>query len=163
MDSVQFSSSAMSNSLRPHGLQHTRLPCSSPTPRACSNSCPLSQWCHPTISASIVPFSHLQYFPASGSFPRSQFFTSGGQNWSFSFSISSSNEYSGLISLRMDCLDLLEVQGILKSFPTTQFKNINSLVLSFLYSPTVTSIHNYWKNHSFDEMYICWQSNVSAF
>ena len=79
--SVQFSHSVMSNSLRPHGLQQTRLPCPSPTPRACSNSCPLSQWCHPTISLSVVPFSsHLQSFPASGSFPISPFFSSGGQS-----------------------------------------------------------------------------------
>ena len=70
--------------------------------------------------------------------------------WSFSFSISPSNEYSGLISFRMDWLDLLAVQGTLKSSPTPQFKSINSSVLSFLYSPTLTSIHDYWKNHSFD-------------
>ena len=70
--------------------------------------------------------------------------------WSFSFSISPSNEYSGLISFRMDWLDLLAVQEILESSPTPQFKSINSLVLSFLYSPTLTSIHDYWKNHSFD-------------
>ena len=77
--SVQFSCSVVSDSLWPHGLQHTRLSCPSPTPGACSNSCPLSQWCHPTISSSIVPFSSCpQSFPASGSFPRSQFFTSGG-------------------------------------------------------------------------------------
>ena len=71
----------MSDTLQPHGLQHSRPPCPSPTPRVCSNSCPLSQWCHPTISSSVVPFSsHLQSFPASGSFPRSQFFASGGQS-----------------------------------------------------------------------------------
>ena len=71
----------MSNSLRPHGLQHSRLPCPSPTPRACSNSCPLSWWCHPTISSSVVLFSScLQSFPSSGSFPMSQFCTSGGQS-----------------------------------------------------------------------------------
>ena len=74
--SVQFSLSVVSDSLRPHGLQHTRLPCPSPTPGACSNSCPLSRWCHPTISSSVVPFSSCpQSFPASGSFPMSQFFT----------------------------------------------------------------------------------------
>ena len=79
--SVQFSRSVLSDSLRLHGRQHTRLPCPSPTPRACSNSCPLSQWCHPTILSSCVPFSsRLQSFPASGSFPRSQFFASGGQS-----------------------------------------------------------------------------------
>ena len=78
--SVQFSRSVMSNSLQPHGLQHTRLPCPSPTPGAYSNLCPLSRWCHPTISSSVVPFSScLQSFPALGSFPVSQFFTSGGQ------------------------------------------------------------------------------------
>ena len=73
--SVQFSHSVVSDSLRPHGLQHTRPPCPSPTPRVYSNSCPLSQWCHPTTSSSVVPFSsHLQSFQASGSFPMSQFF-----------------------------------------------------------------------------------------
>ena len=114
---VQFSCSVVTNSLQPHGLQHTRLPCPSPTPRVCSNSIPLSQWCHPTISSSVVPFSSsLQSFPASGSFPISQFFASGGQKyWSFSFSISLSNEYSGLISFRIDCYDLLAVRGTLEN------------------------------------------------
>ena len=84
----------MSDSLQPHGLQQARLPCPLPTPRACSNSCPLSPWCHPTISSSAAP-SCLQSFPAPGSFPMSQFFT---KYWSFSFSISLCNEYSRLIS-----------------------------------------------------------------
>ena len=115
--SVQFSCSIVSDSLRPHGLQHTRPPCPSPTPGVHSNSCPLSQWCHPTISSSFIPFSSCpQSFSASGSFPMSQSFTSGGQSiGSFSFNLSPSNEYSGLISFRMDWLDLLAVQGILKS------------------------------------------------
>ena len=79
--SVQFSRSVVSDSLWPHGLQHARPPCPSWTPRACSNSCPSSQWCHPTISSSVVPFSScLQSFPASRSFPVSQFFASGGQS-----------------------------------------------------------------------------------
>ena len=87
--SVQFSRSVMSNSLRPHGLQHTRPPCPSPTPRVYSNSCPLSQWCHPTISSSVVPFSScLQSFPASGSFQMSQLFASGGQSIGVSASAS---------------------------------------------------------------------------
>ena len=87
--SVQFSCSVVSNSLRPHGLQHSSLPCPSPTPRVYSNSCPLSRWCHPTISPSVIPFSsHLQYFPAPGSFPMSQFFTSGGQSMRVSASAS---------------------------------------------------------------------------
>ena len=96
------------------GLKNTRLPCPSPTPRACSNLCSSSRWCHPTISSSVVPFSsYLQSFPASGSFPMSQFFASGGQ--SIGVSASASNEYSGLISFRMDWLDLLAVQGTFKS------------------------------------------------
>ena len=79
--SVQFSCSVVSNSLWPHEPQHARLPCPSPIPRVYSNSCPLSRWCHPTISSSVVPFSsRLQSFPASGSFPMSQFFASGGQS-----------------------------------------------------------------------------------
>ena len=85
---AQFSRSVVSDSLRPRGLHHTRLPCPSTTPRACSNSCPSSQWCHPTISSSVIPFSScLQSFPASGSFPMSQFFASGGQSISVSASV----------------------------------------------------------------------------
>ena len=88
-DSVQFSRSVVSNSLWLHGLQHARLPCPSPTPGVYSNSCPLSRWCHPTISSSVVPFSsHLRSFPASGSFPMSQFFESGGQSVGISASAS---------------------------------------------------------------------------
>ena len=84
--------------------------------------------------------------------------------WSFSFNISPSNEYSGLISFRMDWLDLLAAQGTLKSLLLTpRFKSIHSSVLSFLYGSTLTSIHDYWVNHSFDEMNLCWQSNVFAF
>ena len=107
----------MSNTLRLHGLQYTRLPCPSPTPGACSNSCPSSRWWHPTISSPVIPFSScLQSFPASGSFLMSQLFTSGGQSIrEFSFSISPSNEYSGLNSFRTDWFDLLAVQGTLKS------------------------------------------------
>ena len=113
---VQFSLWVVSNCLWPHGLQHTRPPCPSPTPGACSNSYPLSRWWHPTISSSVIPFSScLPSFPVSWSFLKNQFFASGGQSWSFSFSINPSNEYSGLISFRMDWLDLLAVQGTLKS------------------------------------------------
>ena len=151
--------------LRPQGLQHARLPCPSPAPRAYSNSCPLSQWCHPTISSSIVPFSScLQFFPASGYFPRSQFFASGGQSIaaSASASVLPMNiqdwfplEFTGWISLQS--------KGLSRSSPAPQFKIINSSVLKFLYSPTLTSIHDYWKNQSFDQTNICCQSNVSAF
>ena len=87
--SVQFSRSFVSNSLQSHGQQHTRLPCSSPTPRACSNLCPLSWWCHPTISSSVIPFSScFRSFPSSGSFPMSQLFASGGQSTGVSVSAS---------------------------------------------------------------------------
>ena len=115
--SVQFSRLVMSDSLQPQGLQHARPPCPSPTPGAYSSSCPSRRWCHPTISSSVGPFSsRLQYFPASGFFQMSQFFASGGQSiGSVTFSISPSNEYSGLISFRMDWLDLLAVQGTLMS------------------------------------------------
>ena len=112
-----FSCSVMSDSLRSHGLQHSRLPCLSPSSRACSNSCSLSQWCHPTISSSVVPFSSCpQSFLASGSFQKSQLFSIRWlKYWSFSFNISPSNEHPGLISFKMDWLDLLAVQGTLKS------------------------------------------------
>ena len=85
---VQFSHSVVSHSLWPHGLQHARPPCLSPTPGVYSNSCPLSWWCHPTVSSSVIPFSHLQFFPVSGSFPMSQFFASGGQSIGVSASAS---------------------------------------------------------------------------
>ena len=152
MSRFQFSCSVVPNSSRSHRLQHTRPPCPSPTPGVYPNSRPLSWWCHPTISSSVIPFSScLQSFPASGSLQMSQLFKSGGQSIGvFSFSISPTNEHSGLISLKMNWLDLLGVQGTLESSPTPQFKSINSLVLSFLYSPTLTSIHYYWKNHSLD-------------
>ena len=115
ISSVQFSS-AMSDSLRPHELYHAWPSCPSPTPRVYSYSCPLHQWCHPTISSSVVPFSCLQSFPAAGPFPMSQCFGSGGQSIGvFSFSINPSNEYSGMISLRIDWLGILAVQGTLKS------------------------------------------------
>ena len=97
----------MSESLQSYGLQHTRLPCPSPTPGAYSNSCPSSLWYNPTNSSSVIPFSScLQSFPESGSFSK---------YWSFCFSISPSNEYSGLISFRIDWFDLLSVQVTLKS------------------------------------------------
>ena len=113
----QFNCSIVSDSLRPHGLEHTRPPCPSSTPGVYPNSCPSSWWCHPTISFSVVPLSScLQSFPASGSFPMSQLFASGSQSiGSFSFNISPSDEYSGLISFRIDWFDLFAVQGTLKS------------------------------------------------
>jgi len=106
----------MSDFLRPHELQHATPPCPSPTPRVYANSCPLSRWCHPTISSSVIPFSsHLQSFPASVFSNESVLCLRWPKYWSFSFSISPSNKYSGLISFRMDWLDLLAVQGTFKS------------------------------------------------
>ena len=110
--SVQFSHSVVSDSLQPHGLQHTRPPYPSPIPGVYSNSRPLNWWCHPTISSSVIPFSsHLQSFPASGSFPMSQFFTSCAQ----SIGVSALESVLPMISFSMDWLDLLAVQGTLKS------------------------------------------------
>ena len=112
--SVQFSHSVVSNSLWPHGLQHARLPCPSPTPGACSR--PLSQWCHPTISSSVIPFSsHLQFPPSIRVFSnKSALHMRWPKYWSFRFNISPSIEHSRLISFRMDWLDLLAVQWTLK-------------------------------------------------
>ena len=150
--SVQFSCSFTSNSLWPHGLQHTRPPCPSPTPGAYSNSCPLSQWCHPTISSSVIPFSScLQSFPTSGSFPVSQFLAWDGQRIGVSASASilpmniqdwSPLGWTGWISLQS--------KGLYRESSAPQFKSINSSALSLLCSPALKSIHDYWKNHSFD-------------
>ena len=115
VSSVQFSRSVVSESLRPHWLQHARPSWPSPTPGVYSNSCPLSQWCHPTISSSVIPFCPPS-FQASRSFPVSQFLASGGQSIWVSVSTSvHPSEYPGLISFRMDWLGLLAVQGTLKS------------------------------------------------
>ena len=117
-NSVQFGHSVMSDSLRPHGLLHTRLPCPSPTSRAYSNSCPLSWWCHPTISSSVIPFSSsLQSFPASGSFPVSQLFTSSGQSIGISAaaSVLPKNIQDWFPLGWTGWMDLLAVQGTLKS------------------------------------------------
>ena len=107
----------MSDSLQPHGLQHARLPCPSPTPGAYSNSCLSCRRCHPAFSSSVIPFSlHPSIFPSIRVFSNdSVFHTRWPKYWSFSFSINPSNKYSGLISFRMDWLDLLAVQGTLKS------------------------------------------------
>ena len=140
----------MSISLQLHARQHTSHPCPSSTPRACSNPCSLSQWCHPTVSSSVVPFSSCpQSCPASGSFPISQFFTSCGQSIGVSASASVlpmniqdwfPSGLTGLISLQSTGLSRVF------SNTTASIKSINSSVLSFLYSPTLKSIHDYWKN-----------------
>ena len=136
----------MSDSLWPHGLQHTRPPYSSPTPRIYSNSCPLSWWCHPSISASVIPLSScLQSFLESGSFQMSQLIPSVGHSIGVSASASvlpmniqdwSPLGWTGWISLQS--------KGLSRVPLCSQLKSINSLVLSFLYSPTLTSIHDHW-------------------
>ena len=139
--------------------------CPSLTPGACPNSCPSSQWCHPTISSSVVPFSScLQSFPASGSFSQESVLPiRWPKYWSFRYSIRPFNEYSGLISFRIGWLDILGVQGTLKSSPAPQFKSVNSLALSLLYRLALTSVYDCWKSHSFDYMNLCGQNGVSAF
>ena len=107
----------MSDFLWPSGLKHTTLPCPSPSPRVCLNSCLFSQWCHPVISSSVVPFSCPQPLPASGSSPMSQLFAPAGQSTDFQLQFSSSNEHSVLVSFGVDWLDLLAAQGTLKSLP----------------------------------------------
>ena len=149
LSSVQFSHSV---SLQSHGLQYARLPCPSPTSRVDSNSCPLSRWCHPTIS-SVISFSfYVKSYPASGSFPMSQLFASGGQSTGASASAS-------VLPMNIQCWFPLGFTGSIsllesprdsqESSPTPQFKSINSLALSFLYR-ILTSILDHWKNHSLD-------------
>ena len=144
----------MSDSLQPHGLQQPRPPCPSPTPRVYSNSCPLSRWCHPTISSSVVPILLLpSIFPSVRVFSNeSVLHIRWPKYWSFSFSISPSNEYLGLISFKMDWLDLLAIQRTLKSLLQHHSSKESILWHStlFIVSPTCTSIHDYWENHSFD-------------
>ena len=147
LQSVQFSSVAQScpTLWDPKTCSMPGLPVYHQLTRVYSNSCPLSRWCHPAISSSVVPFSsHFQSFPASGSFPRSRFFTSGGQSTGVSASasvlpVNTQDWYPlgwiGWISLQS--------KGLSRGFPTPQFKSINSLVLSLLYSPTLTFIHDH--------------------
>ena len=143
ISSVQFSHLVMSNSLQPHGLQHARPPCPSPTLRVYSNSCPLSQWCHPTISSSVIPFSSWpSIFPSIRVISNeSVLCIRWPKYWSFSFSISPSNEYSGLISFRMGCLDLLAVQGTLKSL--LQHHNSKTSILWYSAFFMVQLLHPY--------------------
>ena len=139
--SVQFSRSVVSDSLWPHESQHTRSPCPSPTPKVYPNSCPLSWWCHPAISSSVIPFSSCpQSFPASVSSQMSQLFASGSQCIGVSASTSvlpmntqdwSPLGWTGWISVQSQ-----------DSSPTPQFKSINSSALRFPYSPTLTSLHD---------------------
>ena len=150
--SVQFSHSVVSSSLQPHELQHARPPCPSPTPRVHPNSCALSRWCHSAISSSVIPFSSFpQSLLASGSFPVSQLFTWGGQRVGVSASASvlpintqdwSPLGWTGWISSQS--------KGLARVFSSTIVQKYQFFALSFLHSPTLISIHDYWKNHSLD-------------
>ena len=149
--SVQFSCSVISDSLRPHGLQHARPPCTSSTPRVHANSCPLSQWYHPTISSSVVPFFCPQSFPASGYFPMSQFFTSGGQSIEVSASTSvlpmntqdwSPLGWTGWISSQS--------KGFSRGFSNTTVQNHQFFGAQLSLQSNLASVHDHWKNHSLD-------------
>ena len=149
--SVQFNCSVVSNSLQPHEPQQVRPPCLPPTPRVHPNPCPLSQWCHPTISSIIYFSSFPQSFPASGSSQMSEFFTSGGQ----SIGVWASTSVPPMNTLDWSPLwwtgwIFWSPRNSQESSPASQFKSINSSVLRFIYSPTLTSIHNYWENNSLD-------------
>ena len=163
--SLQFSRSVVSDSLRPHESQHARPPCPSPMPGAHSDSRPSSQWCHPAISSSVIPSP-----PAPNT----------SQHQSVSQWVDILHEVAKVLEFQLQHhslqrnprADLLQngLVGSLcsprdskESSLTPQFKSITFSALSFLYSPTLTSIHDYWKNHSFENMDLCWQRNVSAF
>ena len=136
-----------------HGLQHARLPCPSPTPGAYSNPCPLSQWCHPTISSSVVTFSSRlhEVFPSIRVFSdESVLNIRWPKYWNFSFSIIPSKEHPGLISFRMDWLDILAVQGTRKSLLQHHSSKASIPQCSAFFIVQLTSIHDYWKNHSLD-------------
>ena len=156
-----FSCQVTSDSLQPHGLQHTGLPCPSPSSRVCSNLCPLNQWCHPAISSSVIPFSScLQSFSASGSFPVNQLFTSGGQSIGVSASASVLPMNIVLISFRMDRFDLLAVQVTLKNL-----LQHHSLKVSVIWSSAffMDQLSHTGKTIALTYMDLCWQSDVSAF
>ena len=149
---VQFSSSVASDSLQPHELQQARPPCPSPTPGVYSDSCPLSWWCYPAISSTVIPFSFCpQYLPASESFPMSQLPPWGSQSIGISASASglpmNTQDWS---LLRWTGWISLQSKGLSRVFSNITVQSISSLALSFLHSPTLTSIHDYWKNHSLD-------------
>ena len=155
---IQFSRSVLSNSLQPHGLQHARPPCPSPTPGVYPNSCPLSRWSHPAISFSVIPFSrHLQSFPASGSFQMGQFFASRGQSFVVSSSTSvlpnSTQDWS---PLGWTGWSSLQSKDSRESSPTPEFKSINSSVLSLPYILTLTSMHDHCKTVALTRWTSCW-------
>ena len=150
----------MSDSSWRHGLQHTRPPCPSPSPRVCPSSCALYRWCHTAISSSDALFSFCpQSSPASGSFPMSRLFVSGDQNIGASVSASVlPMSIQGWFPLRLICCP----RGSQESSPAPQFKDNNFSALCLLYGPALTIIHDYWKDRSRDYTDLCWQSNVFA-
>ena len=153
LQSIQFSPSVVSDSLRPHGLQHARLPCLLPTAGAYSNSCPSCSWCHSTISSSIVPFSsNLRSFPASGSFPMSWFFPSGGQSTAVSASaLVLPMKIKDWFPLRLTHWISLQSKGLSRVLSNTTSSKASILQHSALF--TVQLSHPYMttgKNHSFD-------------
>ena len=159
---LSFSSSVVSDSLQPCGLQHARLPYHSLSPGVCSKSWPLSQWCYLTISSSDASFSFcLQSFLATGFFPMSQLFISGGQiiGASASAAVLPMN-IQGWFPFVLPCLISLLSEVSKESSPAPQLESINSSPLSFLYIPTLISIRDYWKNHSFDYKHLCQQRSV---
>ena len=153
------SRSVVSDSLWPHGLQRTRPHCPLPSPGACSNLCLWWRWCYPAnLCRTLLLLPSV--FPGIKVFSKKSAFRIRRSKY-WSFSISPSNEYSGLIFFRIDWYDLLAVQGTLEYSPTPQLKSIKSFEFSFLHGPTLTPIHDdYWKNHSFDKTDLCRQSNV---
>ena len=155
----------MSDCLKPHEQQHARLPCPSPSPGVCPHSCPLNWWCHPTISSSVALFFCLQSFPASGSFPVSQLFPSGGQSICgvlASASILAVN-IQGWFPLGWTGLISLLSKGLSRVFSNTTVRKRQFLgALPSLLS-TLPSVHDYWKDHSLDYLDLCWQTDVFAF
>ena len=155
----------MSDSLRPYESQHVRPPCPSPTPRVHSNSCPSSRWCHLAISSSVIPFSSCpQSLPASGSFPVSQLFAWGGQSTGVSALVSflpmNTQDWSPLEWISWISLQSKRLSRV---FSNTTVQKHQFFCAVFFGCPTLTSTHNYWKNHSLDKTDLCWQSSVSAF
>ena len=152
-----FSDSVMSNSLHPKNCSIHSFP-------ICSNSCPLNQWGHPTISSSVATFSSfLQCLPASGSFPMSQFFTSDGQSIGVSASASVLINIQDWFPLGLTTLISLQSKGLSRVLSSTKIQKHQFFGLSLLHGPTLTSIQDHWKNHSFDYTDLCQQSDVSAF
>ena len=163
--SMLFSCWVLFDSLWPHELKHTRLPYPSPSPRVCSDLCPLSWWCHPTISSFVVPFSScLQSFPASGPFLMSWLFASGDQSIGASASASVLPvNVQGLFPLGRTGLISLQSKRLSRVFSNSKFESINFSALNLPYGPALTFVPSYWKSHDFEYMHICQQNDVSAF